>query len=330
MTTTYQGWWAVPDHLLPVTALGELEYPRTADGQPVAAWVDTRDWSDRETSIPLYDVRACPPTKATARQLDAAAARSGRQRRCADCGACCQRPLPSLDADDPRPLCPACRHLALLRRRQAELAADRLVCTQRARELLAWTGAAVIQVDLTIPPPTPAGRRRPPTAARVRAVDLDGTRLVDVPVRLVGRRARHVPDGAVAPQEVAPAIDQALGGRRLPMWNADEATHLRLAARHQDLPGPIEVAWSLGGVRAGPQPPIQARAAAIRHLATQWRGQLHPHTRTLVECLPPGTPDRLLLMLRRIATTTTAAQQRPGVDPGGVATPTPTPHEATP
>jgi hypothetical protein len=318
--TTYQGWWQVPTHLLPATALGELEYPRTADGQDPVAWVDTRDWRDRKTSIPLYDVRACPPTKATARQLEAAAAaRSGRQRRCADCGACCQRSLPPLDQDDPRPLCPACRHVALLRRRQAEAAAARPICAQRARELLGWPHAAVIQVDLTIPPPTPGGRRRPPTAARVRAVGLDGGRLVDVLVRLVGPRAHHIPDGAVAPQEVAPAIDQALVGRRLLMWSADEAAHLRLAARHQDLPGPIEVAWSLGGVRPGVQTPIQARAVAVRHLATQWRGQLDPQTRTLVECLAPGTPDRLLLMLRRIATTTTAPQQRADVNPGGVA-----------
>ncbi len=267
--TTYAGWWEVPDHLLPATALGELEYPRTSDGQPVTAWVDTRDWSDRKTSIPLYDARACPATKATAAQLQAAAARSGRQRRCADCDARCQRPLPPLDPDDPRPLCPACRHVALLRRRQADLAADRLVCAQRAGELLAWTGAAVLQVDLHVPPPTPAGRRRPPTAARVRAVDLDGGRLVDVLVRLVGPRAHYVPDGAVGPQATVPTIHRALVGR-----------------------------------------PVRDRAAAVQYLATHWRGQLHPHTRTLVECLAPGTPGRLLLMLRRIAAAPVGSQGR--------------------
>ena len=125
MTTTYAGWWQVPDHLMPATALGELEYPRTADGQAPVAWVDTRDWSDRKTSIPLYDARACPPTKATGAQLASAAdgSKLGRRRVCSDCGARCQRPLPSLpEVPGSGPLCPACRHIALLRRKQAEVA----------------------------------------------------------------------------------------------------------------------------------------------------------------------------------------------------------------
>jgi hypothetical protein len=329
--TTYAGWWQVPDHLLSATALAELEYPRTSDGQTPVALVDMRDWSDRETSIPLYDARACPPTKATAGQLEAAAARSSRQRRCADCDARCQRPLPPLDADDPRPLCPACRHFALLRRRQAELGADRLVYAQRAGELLAWTSAAVVQVDLTIPPPTPAGRRRPPTAARVRAVDLDGGRLVDLLVRLVGPRAQRVPDGAVAPEAAAPTIHQALVGRRLLLWSHQDLTNLHAAAPHAALPGVGDLAWSSTHHGNGElHHPVGARAAAVQYLATPWRGQLHPHTRTLVECLPPGTPDRQLLMLRRIATTPEVPEQRPDVGPGGVATPTPTAHEATP
>ncbi len=309
--TTYAGWWEVPDHLLPATALGELEYPRTSDGQPVTAWVDTRDWSDRKTSIPLYDARGCPPTKATAAQLQAAAARSGRQRRCADCDARCQRPLPPLDPDDPRPLCPACRHVALLRRRQADLAADRLVCAQRAGELLAWTGAAVLQVDLHVPPPTPAGRRRPPTAARVRAVDLDGGRLVDVLVRLVGPRAHYVPDGAVGPQATAPTIHRALVGRRLLLWSHQDLTNLHTAAPHDAPPDIGDLAWSSTHHGTGePHHPVRDRAAAVQYLATHWRGQLHPHTRTLVECLAPGTPGRLLLMLRRIAAAPVGRQGR--------------------
>jgi hypothetical protein len=75
--TTYADWWQVPPHLLPATALGELEYPRTPDDRQPAAWVDTRDWRGRKASIPLYDARACPSTKATARQLEATAGRGG-------------------------------------------------------------------------------------------------------------------------------------------------------------------------------------------------------------------------------------------------------------
>lgn len=291
MTTTYQGWWEVPDHLMPATALGELEYPRTSDGQLVAAWVDTRDWSDRETSIPLYDARACPPTKATAGQLRAAAARSGRQRRCADCDARCQRPLPPLDADDPRPLCPACRHVALLSRRQAELGADRLVCAQRAGELLAWTGAAVLQVDLHVPPPTPAGRRRPPTAARVRSVDLDGARLVDVLVRLVGPRAHYVPDGAVGPEVAAPAIHRALVGRRLLLWSHQDLTNLHAAAptTHYPVsatwPGPPPTTAPANSItRSGPARPPSSTwpptgAASSTPTLARWRSALRPAPR---------------------------------------------------
>src|SRR6266511_1737140 len=150
--TTYAGWWQVPDHLMPATALGELEYPRTHDGQQPAAWVDTWDWSDRKTSIPLYDARACPPTNATARQLAAAATRSHRQRTCADCGAHCQRPL-TVDPQDRRPLCPACRHLARLRRRQAELTADGPFIAARARD------------------PSPGGRAEDPSGGARRPPD---------------------------------------------------------------------------------------------------------------------------------------------------------------
>jgi hypothetical protein len=325
--TTYAGWWEVHDHLLPATALGDLEYPRTTDGRQPVAWVEARDWSDRETSIPLYDARACPPTKATARQLQAAAARSGRQQTCVDCGARSQRPLPPLDADDPRPLCPACRHVALLRR-QAQLAADRQLIAERARELLGWPDAAVIRVDLTVPPPTPAGRRRPPTAARVRAVDLDGARHVDVLVRLVGPRAHHVPEGAIAREAAAPAIHRPPVGRRLLMWNHQDLINLHAAAPHDALPAVGEVHWTYDG-DGWPAYPVRARAVALQHLATRWRGQLHPRAHTLVECLAPGAPDRLALLLRRIAHTPPAPKPRAGAAPGGAAVPTPTGDHAT-
>jgi hypothetical protein len=326
--TTYQGWWQVPAHLLPATALGDLEYPRVPDGQP-AAWVEVREnWQGKRDTIALYDARACPPTTATAGQLAAAATRSARRRVCADCDARCQRPLPPLSEQDPRPRCPACRHIAQLRQRQAQLAQARLACAERAGQLLGWSDAAIVQADLTVPPPTPAGRTRPATAAHVQAVDPDGTRLADVLVRLVGPRAHHVPDGAIAAQDAAPAIHQALLGRRLLMWSAEDLVHLRTAVPHEALPRVGDVAWSSCGV--GPlDHPIRARAAALQHLATTWRGQLHPQTRTLVECVAPGTPDRLLLLLRRIAATT--AQQPPAVEgSGAVEAPTPTALEATP
>jgi hypothetical protein len=308
--TTYAGWLEVPDHLLPATGLAELEYPRTTNGQMLVAWVATRDWRDRKTSIPLYDARACPSTKATARQLAAGTERSGRQRACAQYGARCQRPL-TVDPNDRRPLCPACRHVARLRRRQTEAATARQLCAQRARELLAWTGAAV-QVDLHVPPPTPA-RRRPATAARVRAVDLDGGRLVGVLVRLVGPHTHHVPAGTVDRKAAAPGIHRALVGRRLLAWSHQDLANLHTAAPHDELPGVGKVHWAWDG-GGWPAHPIHARAVVLRHLATRWRGHVDPRTRTLVDCLAPGAPDRLLLMLQRIAATAAATQQPTAVD----------------
>jgi hypothetical protein len=321
--TTYHGWWQVPAHLLSATALGELEYPRAPDGEP-AAWVEVgENWQGKRDTIALYDARACPPTTATAGQLAAAATRSGRRRVCADCDARCQRPLPPLSEQDPRPLCPACRHIAQLRQRHAQLAQARLACAQRAGQLLGWSDAAIVQVDLTVPPPTPAGRPRPPTAAHVRAVDPAGTRLVDVLVRLVGPRARHVPHGATPQEEAVPTVHRAVLGRRLLLWSVTDLWHLHAAAPHQTLPG----AWQVSEL---PQPHLQVpdhvRAVAVGQLATTWRGQLDPRTRALVECLAPGAPDRLLLLLRRIATTTAPAAQQPAAveGGGGVAAPTPT------
>jgi hypothetical protein len=309
--TTYAGWWEVPPHLMPATALAELEYPRTADGQRPAGWVETRDWRDKKATAALYDARTCPPTKATARQLEAASGTSTRRQRhtCADCGAHCQRPLPPLhEVPGSGPLCPACRHIALLRRAQADAATARQGSAERAAELLAWIDAAVVQVDLTVPPPTPSGRARPPTAARVRAVDLQGDRLVDVLVRLVGPRAHHVPAGAVSREDAGPAV-RRLQGRRLIAWHDPDLQRLREVA--PDLNRADEHA---GWNRLYGFP--RERVAVLWWLATQWRGQLDPHTRTLIACLPPGTPDRLLLMLRRIAATLPAPAAKPATDQG--------------
>ena len=311
--TIYAGWWQVPPHLMPATALGELEYPRTADGQQPVGWVQTRDWRDKKTTLPLYDARTCPPTKATARQLAAASDASKRRQRrtCADCGARCQRPLPPLhELPGSGPLCPACRHIALLRRAQADAAKGRQESATRAAELLAWTDAAAVQVDRTVPPPAPSGRKRPPTAARVRAVDLDGNRLVDVLVRLVGPCAQHIPAGAAAPEDAAPAIHAALAGRRLIVWHEPDLQRLREVA--PDLNRTDEHA---GWNRRYGFP--RERVAVLWWLATRWRGQVDPTTRELVPCLPPGAPDRLLLMLRRIAAGFPAAAAASGSGEAG-------------
>lgn len=282
--TRYAGWWEVPEHLMSAAVLADLEFPRTPPAKP-AAWVETRDWRGKKTTVALYDARTAPASKATAARLESAAGRATRTRTCAECGANCQRKLPT-DVQD-RPLCPACRSVALLREAQARAAADRAEAAATAAKWLSRPGLAVVQVDLTVPPPAPSGRARPATAARVRAVNATGAQLVDATIRLVGPRAQHVPAEAVDRAEAAPRVHDALIGRPLLSWDEDDLQQLRTAAPHQDWPSQYQ----------------PDRYTAVRHLSARWRGQLDPRTRNLLAALPPGTPDRLALHLRRIAAT---------------------------
>lgn len=301
--TVYAGWWAVPDHLMSATALGELEFPRVAAGDPVA-YVEVREnWRGKRDTVDLYDVHACPPSKASAGQLVAAHRKSARPRVCEDCGARCQRPLVQHSEDDPRRLCPACRQIARLRERQAELAQLREQHGEWAGKVLAWEACAVVQVDLTVPPPSDSGRRRPATAAQIRAVDLTGRRLVNVTIRLVGPRARWVPDCAVSSEEGVPKVHRALLGRSLVLWEGSEMEALREAAPHETWQSQVP-RWQL---RPGEQPAERATRTTVHTRATQWRGQLDPQHRDLVDCVAPGSPNRLLLLLQRMA-----GQDEPG------------------
>jgi hypothetical protein len=238
-----------------------------------------------------------PPSKASAGQLVAAHRKSARPRVCEDCGARCQRPLVQHSEDDPQRLCPACRQIARLRERQAELAQLRAQHGEWAGKVLAWEAGAVVQVDLTVPPPSDSGRKRPPTAARIRAVDLTGRRLVDVTIRLVGPRARWVPDSAVSSEEGMLKAHRALLGRPLVLWEGSEMEALLEAAPHETW-RPAVPQWRL---KPGEQPPERAHWETVHTKATQWRGQLDPHHRDLVNCVAPGSPDRLLLLLQRMA-----------------------------
>lgn len=297
MATVYAGWWEVPDHLMSVTGLQELEFPRVGDGDPVA-WVEIREnWRGKKDTVALYDVRRCPPSKAAAGHLVAAARKSTKQRVCEDCGARCQRPLPRHSEDDSRRLCPACRHITRLRTRQAEIAELREQHSAWAAKVLAWETGAAVQVDLVVPPPSDSGRKRPATAARVRAVDLGSRRLVDVTIRLVGPRAKWVPDNAVPAEQGVPQVHQALIGRSLVLWDPEEITALREVAPHETW-RPEAPAWRL---QPGEQQPERVRWTTVHHKATQWRGQLDPRHRDLVACIAPGSPDRLLLLVQRMA-----------------------------
>lgn len=282
---TYTGWRQVPEHLLTATQLGELEFPRQPLGQP-AAWVATYDWRGKKTEVSLYDARDCQPTKATARVLAAAAGRATRSRVCADCGARCQRPLP-VDVDD-QPLCPVCRSVVLLRAEQRRIADGRAEIVATVRGWLAWPGAAVVQVGLINPGRTPGGSARPDTAIRVQAIDTDGRHLVDVLTSLVGPKARIRTEGAVPTEEGTATVHAALVGRPLIVWRESELLALARNLSHSDWP---QLQW--GGWD-------REQTAAAQDTSTRWRGQLN-ELRGLVPSLRPGTPDRLLLHLRRIA-----------------------------
>jgi hypothetical protein len=296
VTVSYAGWWEVPSHLMSTTGLGELEFPRVAEGEPVA-WVDADNWRGKADSVALFDVNLCPPSKASAGQLVAAGKKSSKQRACEDCGARCQRPLPQHSEADQRRLCPACRQIARLRERQAEVAGMREQHREWAAKLLAGESSAVVQVDLVVPPPTDAGRKRPATAARVRAADLTGKRLLDVTLRLVGPRAKWVPTEAVPAEEGVPKVHKALLGKTLILWTFPEMEALREAAPHETWKSEVP-SWR---VKPDEQPPVRAQVETVRTKATQWRGQLDPRHRDLVDCVAPGSPDRLVLLLQRMA-----------------------------
>jgi len=283
---TYYGWQQVPPHLLTVTQLGELEFPRVPPRRiDIAARVETYDYRDRKTTVAVYDANTAAPTKASAAVLQAAASRSTRARTCGDCGARCQRPLPHDEQD--RPLCSACWQVAKLREAQRSAAKKRAdAAATVAAWLTDWPDLAVVQVDPTIPPPAPSGRARPAAAVRVWAVDAGGARLVDVTVRLGGPHNEFVPAEAVARAEAVPLVHAALLARPLLVWSSDELGRLRTACPHEQWPSGKDVS---------------DRHATVRDVSARWRGELDWRSRGLLAVIAPGTPDRLMLHLRRVA-----------------------------
>ncbi|RSM93779.1 hypothetical protein DMB42_52115 [Nonomuraea sp. WAC 01424] len=297
----YERWSEVPWDLASKSQLAGADLPREPGG-PVVAYVAGQDWRGKDAEIPLYRVADCLPTRATAGQLVAAARRAtATVRTCADCGAQCQQGLAERGQ---RPRCIACSHIARLVAEQIRLREKRVVLADWARDLLADAATAVVWVTLHDAPRTPAGRARPPLAARVQAVDGTGARLLDVLMRLAGPRTAGAPDDAVSASQGAAALMDALDGRRLVGWNDCPLSSVRdrLAALGSPvrLSGP-EDEWLPDGWRG-----------TARHRVAQWRGELDPLTGWLRSPWPPGSADRLWLLLRRMADTTVEAG-RPGL-----------------
>jgi hypothetical protein len=176
-----------------------------------------------------------------------------------------------------------------LRATQQGIAAGRPELVARVRGWLDRPGVSIVQADLVNPGPTSSGSARRDTAIRVAAVDGDGLRIVDALVSLVGPRARIVEPEAIPTADGAAIVHRALLGRPLIAWDESELWALVRALPHAD--------WQEGR-RWGSWD--EDRIAAVQPVSTRWRGQLDER-RNLVPSLPPGTPDRLLLHLQRIA-----------------------------
>ncbi|MGD9485433.1 hypothetical protein WDH52_19660 [Streptomyces sp. TRM70308] len=200
----YAHWGEVPWSLATRSQLAKGDLPRDPGG-PVRGFVSDYDWRGKKADIELYAVAESVPTKASAGQLASAERRrTATVRVCAGRGANSQRPLP--EHTEGRHLCPMCAKFARTLEFQARLRERRVELAHRARQLLADEQLAV---DVLEAPRTAAGRRRPPLAARVQAVDHTGRRLVDVLVRLAGPRTPGAPDNAA---DGGQAIQKALAG----------------------------------------------------------------------------------------------------------------------
>lgn len=287
----YAHWGAVPWSLATRGQLTKGDLPREPGG-PVRARVAGYDWRGKEDSIALYAVSESVPTKASASQLAAAQRRrTATVRVCGDCGANSQRPV--TEHGEGRHLCPMCAKVARVRDFQARLGERRAELAAWAQQLLADEELAVVWVSLHEAEPTPSGRRRPPLAARVQAVDHTGRRLVDALVRLAGPRTKGAPEEAVPAAEGAQSLRKALVGRRVLCWTSSalEPVTERLMALGHPVTLTMADTWESGSRWDSH---VAARVA-------QWRGELDPTTGQLLTAWEPGTADRLHLLLQRMA-----------------------------
>ncbi|MFK0238257.1 hypothetical protein [Streptomyces vinaceus] len=299
----YTRWNKVPWTWASKTQMARADLPREPGG-PVRGYVAGRDFRERETEIALYDVAESKPTRATGGQLASAdARRTATVRVCTDCGANCQLPLQHRQG---RYLCPMCWRIATVVDFQIELRERRAENAAWARQLLDGGGLAIVWVDLLEAEPTSSGRKRPPLAARVHAVDERGRRILDLLIRLAGPRTQGAPAEAVAPEAGAAELTRAFAGRRRVVWGPLRTVRERLG----ELGHPVDLGTLAPGLSTGWSRTRRWPDDVVSRYA-QWRGELNPATGELRTPWPPGTADRLWLCLTRMADSTDAG--RPGV-----------------
>ncbi|MBV6703456.1 hypothetical protein [Kitasatospora aureofaciens] len=108
-------------------------------------------------------------------------------------------------------------------------------------------------------------------------------------MRLTGPRTPGAPAHATAPAETIAELTELLADRTVLIWTESDLTPLHDALRHLKL-------------NVGPLLPAgHGRVRHLRHAAAQWRADLDPTTGELRFPTPPGTADRLLYLLRRMA-----------------------------
>ncbi|MEV0805751.1 hypothetical protein [Micromonospora sp. NPDC050200] len=307
----YEGWRRVPSGLFSKTQLADLDFPRVPGG-PVRAYADVANWRGKKEFVELYALPESLPSLATAAQLEAARARArptaGTIRVCEGCGAHPDRPVTAVDvrpSDGPTVpatvarLCPACARIARLQDALRKAADLRALHARWAAEVLdpQRSPSVVVRVDEVLRPPAPSGRQNPaPVALVVDAVDATGRRLIDATIRLAGTRVKAVPAGALAPNAIEEQVRAALSGVVV-TWMPAELWHLRRVYRMTTSPGSY----------AQPNP------HDLKLRATYWRGEIDPqaHGLTYRTAIDPGTADRTLLLLRRMAATDLSAEQGP-------------------
>ncbi|MFE7524632.1 hypothetical protein ACFU7Y_02810 [Kitasatospora sp. NPDC057542] len=285
----YTWWGEVPAHLTTKTRLADLDLPRQPGG-PARATIATRNAIGRKAVFDLYDVRESVPTSATAAQLAAAAARrTTGSRTCEECGA---RPeAPCTQTSDGWLLCTACAHIHRLRARQKEATERAQVVAEQAARICDDERLVVLAVDYTRRPPTDSGVPRPPAAARITVLDpRNALPPYDRTLRLTGPRTPGAPADAVDAGPALADLTALLAEHTVLLWTETDLKPLYDALRHLKL--------NTGNFL----PSGHDRVHRLQTLAALWRADIDPATGHPRTPTPPGTADRLLYLLRRMAT----------------------------
>ncbi|MEY9904367.1 hypothetical protein ABIA35_000573 [Catenulispora sp. MAP12-49] len=301
--TVYEGWWEVPDGLLLASQLAAMDLPRIPGGE-AAGIVHAENWHahGRDDAFRLYRLAESLPSTASAAQLEAADAKRTRNRvyRCEECGAFSEQALPYYPLDDqllknitPRYLCRCCRHITRLTGYQAHYGARRAAAARWAAKMAASGAALAVHAAEVRPEGTTAsGKRYPITGIAVLAFDIaDGRKVFDAMVLRRPVKTGAKVKGQLDPEPGAAKLRAAIDGRTLIGWLAEDMEPLR----------PILAPNSGRHIALGQD--AQTRV-------TDWRGDLDVRSGRLRGATSPGRPDRLALLIRRMA----VGADRPGED----------------